>query len=146
AGVDATDLWPAVSHPAALANVVLFFVLVALYLDVVPARAQLARVPARARGWFDPREGVERLTRRDWWLIGGFVAAAFTVAIIHFGWPPEKYFDEIYFARSGLQYLKGAPQFEWTHPPFVKEVIAASILLFGGAGHGDRGEGWRFLN
>lgn len=110
-----------------------------------PGRRFARRVVA-TRGWFDPREGVAALTRRDWWFIAGFVAVAFAIAIVRFGWPPEKYFDEIYFARSGLQYLKGAPQFEWTHPPFVKEVIAASILLFGGAAHGDRGEGWRFLN
>ena len=145
-GVDATNLWPSISRPASLANLVLFFVLGATYLGITAPRDVLAALATGARRWFDPREGVASLTRRDWWLIAGFIAVAFAVAIVHFGWPPEKYFDEIYFAKSGLQYLKGSPQFEWTHPPFTKEVIAVSIWLFGGAGHGDRSEGWRFLN
>ena len=43
AGVDATDLWPAVSHPAALANVVLFFWLGYRYLGARNPRAMPRR-------------------------------------------------------------------------------------------------------
>ncbi len=96
---------------------------------------------AKLRGWFDPREGIARLTRTDWLFMGGFVLVAFAVAIVKLAWPAEKIFDEVYFARAGEEYLKGVPQFEWTHPPFTKLVIALSIALFG-----DNSFGWRCLN
>lgn len=149
-GVDATNLWPLVSHPAALANVALFFWLGYRYLggevaavgagESAPAAA-LAALLQRARSWFDPREGIVRLTRTDWLLMGGFALLAFAVAVVNVGWPPEKIFDEVYFARAGEEYLKGIPQFEWTHPPFTKLLIALSIKLLG-----DNSFGWRFLN
>ena len=165
AQVDATNLWPLVSHPAALANVALFFYLGYRYLgglqseprgatalsDLAPAipaaaggsgiAALSAGIAARLRGWFDPREGIARLSRTDWLLMGGFVAVAFLVAVVNLAWPGEKIFDEVYFARAGEEYLKGVPQFEWTHPPFTKLLIAVSIALFG-----DNSFGWRFLN
>jgi dolichyl-phosphate-mannose--protein O-mannosyl transferase len=149
-GVDATDLWPLVSHPAALANVVLFFWLGYRYLggEATASANQpsafdraWAALLERARTWFDPREGVVRLTRTDWMLMGGFALLAFVLAVVNLGWPNEKIFDEIYFARAGEEYLKGVPQFEWTHPPFTKLLIALSIALLG-----DNSFGWRFLN
>ncbi len=67
--------------------------------------------------------------------------------------PNERYFDEIYYPRSGIEYLKGVRinsdweyPFEWTHPPLTKLLIALSIWMFGGVAHGDSGWGWRFLN
>src|SRR3984893_18490612 len=160
AGVDATDLWPAISHTGALANVALFFWLGYRYLGAAGETADAPLVPQRAqrqtfvqwlitsgRGWFSPREGIAALTRTDWIAIGGFVAVTFAVAIVNSGWPSERIFDEIYFARGGEEYLKGINQFEWTHPPFTKEVIAVSMFLFGGLhGLGNTGYGWRFLN
>ncbi|MBV8643073.1 MAG: glycosyltransferase family 39 protein, partial [Candidatus Eremiobacteraeota bacterium] len=76
-GVNASDLWPAVSHPASLANVVLFFVLGYLYLggvekaeNATPELSMMRRawavVEAKARDWFDPREGTVALSRVDW--------------------------------------------------------------------------------
>lgn len=101
----------------------------------------------RTRAWFDPREGLARLTRLDALLIAAFVTVAFAIAVVNYGWPRERYFDEIYFARSAEDYLRGIPQFEWTHPPFTKLVITLSMLLFGGLhGLGNTGYGWRFLN
>jgi hypothetical protein len=161
AGVDTTNLWPAISHPAALANVVLFFWLGYLYLggaEFSPARAASGTAPAqwpealralavRARGWFDPREGTLGMTRRDYQWAGGIALGAFAIAIVGYWWPPEKIFDEVYFARAGEEYLRHVTQFEWTHPPFTKLVIAVSMLLFGGLhGLGDTSYGWRFLN
>jgi dolichyl-phosphate-mannose--protein O-mannosyl transferase len=185
-GVDATNLWPLISHPAALANVGLFFWLGYRYLGgnleqvdataaesaatpaVAPAStpwwdlpagagigagpdtgvlARLRAILNSARGWFSPREGLAFLTRRDALLIAGFVVVSFLVAIVHYGWPPERIFDEIYFARAGEEYLRGINQFEWTHPPFTKLVIALSMTLFGGLhGLGNTSYGWRFLN
>ncbi len=162
-GIDVTNLWPLVSHPAALANVALFFYLGYRYLGTaepqaagrtelsalaLPAAAEgsrlgglVAALRAQLRGWFDPREGTVRLTRTDWFAMGGFVLVAFAVAIVNLAWPAEKIFDEVYFARAGEEYLKGVPQFEWTHPPFTKLLIALSIALFG-----DNSFGWRCLN
>ncbi|HTJ27039.1 MAG TPA: glycosyltransferase family 39 protein [Candidatus Limnocylindria bacterium] len=151
-GVDATDLWPLISHPAALANVALFFWLGYRYLGGEAPAAAAAPAPSafdrawstlseHARTWFDPREGIVRLTRTDWLLMGGFGLVAFVLAVVNLGWPHEKIFDEIYFARAGEEYLKGIPQFEWTHPPITKLLIALSIALFG-----DTSFGWRFLN
>ncbi|MBV8368996.1 MAG: phospholipid carrier-dependent glycosyltransferase, partial [Candidatus Eremiobacteraeota bacterium] len=161
-GVNATDLWPAISHPAAIANVLLFFWLGYLYLGGASERSAAAApgtaaaapssssaaggLAARARAWFDPREGTVGMTRRDWLLAGAIAAGAFVVAIVGYGWPPEKIFDEVYFARAGEEYLRHITQFEWTHPPFTKLLIALSIWLFGGIPGGDTSYGWRFLN
>ncbi|MDB5026449.1 MAG: hypothetical protein JWO66_138, partial [Candidatus Eremiobacteraeota bacterium] len=102
---------------------------------------------AKARGWFDPREGIVAMTRADWAIAGGIALAAFVVAIVGYGWPPDRIFDEVYFARAGEEYLRNITQFEWTHPPFTKELIALSMWLFGGLhGLGNTSYGWRFLN
>ncbi len=158
-GVDTMNLWPAISHPAALANVVVFFWLGYRYLGGVEYAAEpagavagpwsraFAAAAARARSWFDPREGTVGMTRRDYVLAGGIAAGAFAIAVIGYWWPPDKIFDEVYFARAGEEYLRNVTQFEWTHPPFTKLVIALSMLFFGGLhGLGDTSYGWRFLN
>ena len=41
------------------------------------------------------------------------------------------YFDEIYHARTGYEFLHGLPVYETTHPPLGKVFIAASTALFG---------------
>ncbi len=41
------------------------------------------------------------------------------------------YFDEIYHARTGYEFLHGLSAYEWTHPPLGKVFIAAGIKLFG---------------
>lgn len=159
AGVDTRDLWPLVSHPAAIANVVLFFWLGYLFLGgadsavaAAPAKRRgweeaLGAAAAKTRAWFDPREGTIGMTRTDWWFAGGITVGAFIIGIIGYAWPPEKIFDEVYFARAGEEYLKNITQFEWTHPPFTKLLIALSMLFFGGLnGLGDTSYGWRFLN
>ncbi|HWT05314.1 MAG TPA: glycosyltransferase family 39 protein, partial [Xanthomonadales bacterium] len=149
AGVNVMDLWPSVSHPAALANVLLFFSLGYLYLgggaDAAPTPIDRAvAFLAKARSWFDPREGIVAMTRRDWMFAGGIALVAFVVAVIGLAWPPEKIFDEVYFARGGEEYLRGVTQYEWTHPPFTKLVMALSIAIVGGLhGSGDTSFGWR---
>ena len=155
-GVNASDLWPAISHPAAFANVALFFWAGYLYLGglgeatagAAPAVATpsvsdraWSAVVAKARDWFDPSEGTMRLTRADWAILASLSFIGFVVAVVHLGVPGEKYFDEVYFPLSAEQYLHGVPQREWTHPPLVKLVIAFSIMLTG-----DHPFGWRFLN
>ena len=41
------------------------------------------------------------------------------------------YFDEIYHARTGYEFLHGLTVFETTHPPMGKNFIALSIRTFG---------------
>lgn len=41
------------------------------------------------------------------------------------------YFDEIYHARTGYEFVHGMNVYEWTHPPLGKVFIAAGIKLFG---------------
>jgi dolichyl-phosphate-mannose--protein O-mannosyl transferase len=163
-GVDPTNLWPAISHPTAIANAALFFWLGYRYLgnaiETQPAsaglgeelRAAAGALATRARGWFDPREGIAAMTRVDWLIAAGFTVASFVLCLLWVQYPAERYFDEVYYPRAGEEYLKhldvsGWGPFEFTHPPFTKLLITASMLLFGGLhGLGDTGIGWRFLN
>lgn len=41
------------------------------------------------------------------------------------------YFDEIYHARTGYEFVHGLDVYEWTHPPLGKDIIAIGIKLFG---------------
>ena len=49
------------------------------------------------------------------------------------------YFDEIYHGRTALEHLRNIKPYETTHPPLGKEIIAASIYVFGMTPFG-----WRF--
>ena len=172
AGTNAFDLWPSVTHPLAALNVVLFFVLGYVFLGgaidlpvgersaggktaggktapapggglVAQARAAFA---AGARRWYSPLEGIAAFTRADYLIAIGWSVLSFVLCAMWYYNPGEKIFDEIYYARSGEEYLKHIEQFEWTHPPVTKLVITLSIMLFGGLQHGDWSGGWRFLN
>jgi dolichyl-phosphate-mannose--protein O-mannosyl transferase len=46
-------------------------------------------------------------------------------------YPAEEYFDEVYHAKTALQYLRGEPPTEWVHPPTAKLLIAVPVALFG---------------
>ncbi len=54
-------------------------------------------------------------------------AVAFVSRVAMLGHPPGMYFDEVYHARTGAEYLGGKEVFEWTHPPLGKEIIGFSI-------------------
>ncbi|MDO5293190.1 MAG: glycosyltransferase family 39 protein [bacterium] len=41
------------------------------------------------------------------------------------------YFDEIYHARTGYEFLHGLYTYEWTHPPLGKILIATGMVIFG---------------
>ncbi len=47
------------------------------------------------------------------------------------GDPAEEYFDEVYHARTALEYLRGEPPTEWVHPPTAKLLIAVGVAAFG---------------
>ena len=40
-------------------------------------------------------------------------------------------FDEVYHAKTALQYLQGQNPTEWVHPPTAKLLIAAGVWVFG---------------
>lgn len=122
-----------------------------------PAPSVAAPSPPRAlsaqgRAWFDPREGVAAMKRADWLIASALTIASFVVLAAWVQWPAEKYFDEIYYARAGEEYLRhvdasGWGPFEFTHPPLTKLLITLSMLAFGGLhGLGDTAVGWRFWN
>jgi dolichyl-phosphate-mannose-protein mannosyltransferase len=46
-------------------------------------------------------------------------------------YPPEEYFDEVYHAKTALEYLEGRPPTEWVHPPTAKLLISVGVALFG---------------
>jgi len=157
-GPNLFDLAPLTTHGCALVNVALFLALASRELGWWPAaleanetsdwRRRLRRfgktLLQRASQPFSWRGGVLRWY--DWLLCGGFVALAFAISWYHYAIPHERIFDEIYYARAGNEYLRHIEQYEWTHPPLTKLIIACSMLLFGGLHGGDTSAGWRFLN
>ena len=55
------------------------------------------------------------------------------------GWWNSTYFDEIYHARTGFEFLYGKVPYETSHPPLGKILISLSIAVFGMTPFG-----WRF--
>jgi dolichyl-phosphate-mannose--protein O-mannosyl transferase len=62
-------------------------------------------------------------------LLLALVAAA--VRLPRLGFPREEIFDEVYHAKTALQYLNGQAPTEWVHPPTAKLLIAVGIWAFG---------------
>lgn len=62
-------------------------------------------------------------------LAAALVAALFRLPGL--GYPREEYFDEVYHAKTALQYLRGEPPTEWVHPPLAKLLIAVPVAVFG---------------
>ncbi|HWX24471.1 MAG TPA: phospholipid carrier-dependent glycosyltransferase, partial [Vicinamibacteria bacterium] len=69
--------------------------------------------------------------RKDFWIGVSFLVLAAALRLPRLGFPPEEVFDEVYHARTALQYLHGEPPTEWVHPPMAKLLIAAGIWTFG---------------
>ncbi len=66
-------------------------------------------------------------------------AVALVSRLLGLGHPPGMYFDEVYHARAGAEYIAQKEVFEYTHPPFAKELQALSINYLSGFGS-KRGE------
>ncbi len=43
----------------------------------------------------------------------------------------EMYFDEVYHARTGYEYINHLGIYEWTHPPLGKNFLSLGIYIFG---------------
>ncbi len=69
--------------------------------------------------------------RRDLLLALLMAALAVAVRLPRLGFPPEEIFDEVYHAKTALQYLNGQPPTEWVHPPTAKLLIAVGVWMFG---------------
>jgi dolichyl-phosphate-mannose-protein mannosyltransferase len=69
--------------------------------------------------------------RRTLVLLGVVALAAALFRFPGLGYPGEEYFDEVYHAKTALQYLRGQPPTEWVHPPTAKLLIAVGVALFG---------------
>lgn len=72
-----------------------------------------------------------KLDRRDLWIGAAFLLLAALLRLPRLGFPSEEIFDEVYHAKTALQYLRGEPPTEWVHPPTAKLLIAIGIRLFG---------------
>ena len=64
-------------------------------------------------------------------LVVALVAAVFRLPGLTY--PKEEYFDEVYHAKTALQYLRGEAPTEWVHPPTAKLLIAVPVALAGWA-------------
>ncbi len=157
AGVNAADLWPAARIIFSSLGVLVFFYLGNAYLvddepEALPA--EQAAKPAKAtpkneapRRWYEPGEGLGGLVwPLDYLVATGLGIGAFLLSFVNYWFPPEKIFDEVYFARAAEEYLKNLRIYENTHPPFTKLLITLSTMMFGGLAHGDNSTGWRFLS
>ncbi|HSD26859.1 MAG TPA: phospholipid carrier-dependent glycosyltransferase [Vicinamibacteria bacterium] len=69
--------------------------------------------------------------RRTLVLLGAIALAAALFRLPGLSYPGSEYFDEVYHAKTALQYLRGEPPTEWVHPPTAKLLIAVGVALFG---------------
>ncbi|MEO6836273.1 MAG: phospholipid carrier-dependent glycosyltransferase [Candidatus Tumulicola sp.] len=160
AGANSQNLWGAGTTVLALLAVGTFFALgyqflggdTAAELESAHAgrdgdRRSPAAVAPGARHWFDPREGLAAMRAPlDYVIMAALGVGNFVLSFIGYWWPPDKVFDEIYFARAGEEYLANLRIYENTHPPLTKLLVTISMMLFGGMPHGHGLGGWTGLN
>jgi dolichyl-phosphate-mannose-protein mannosyltransferase len=60
-----------------------------------------------------------------------FAAASAAFRLPRLGFPDAEMFDEVYHAKTALQYLQGVNPTEWVHPPTAKLLIAIGVWVFG---------------
>ena len=60
-----------------------------------------------------------------------FAAGSAAFRLPRIGFPPLEMFDEVYHAKTALQYLQGVNPTEWVHPPTAKLLIAVGVWIFG---------------
>ena len=160
AGVNAQNLWGLWTAFFSLVAVGTFFWLGYVYLGASETGAAAA-LPREQRGepvvleesdvgarhWFDPREGLAAMrVPLDYAIVTALGVGNFILSFIGYWWPPDKVFDEIYFARAGEEYLQNMRIYENTHPPLSKLLITFSMMLFGGMPKGHGLGGWTALN
>ncbi len=75
-------------------------------------------------------QAIRKLTKRDWYLIGGLTALAALLRFVNLSHPHEIVFDETYFANFAHDYLTHTKFFD-AEPPLGKFLIAGGEWLFG---------------
>ncbi|MGA8576801.1 MAG: phospholipid carrier-dependent glycosyltransferase [Candidatus Cybelea sp.] len=159
-GANAQNLWGGWTVAFSFLSVGTFFWLGYQYLgatdtgsqraaaaDEPRAQAEAADAVGDVRHWFDPREGLAAMrVPLDCAIAGALGIGNFVLSFVGYWWPPDKVFDEIYFARAGEEYLQNLRIYENTHPPLSKLLITFSIVLFGGMPKGHGLGGWTGLN
>ncbi len=86
----------------------------------------MGRSPLGPRLRWDPRRWHSTILT-----LLALTACAALARLPRLGVPPSEMFDEVYHARTALEYLQGRPPTEWVHPPLAKLLIAAGVALFG---------------
>jgi dolichyl-phosphate-mannose--protein O-mannosyl transferase/Gpi18-like mannosyltransferase len=153
-GVDAANLWGWGTSIYSLLAVGTFFALGYVNLgrgeaDMVAEEARAARrtqAKSFARKHFNPTEGLSQMGVIDYLSMGLLGVVNFVLSYVNYWYPPDKVFDEIYFARGAEEYLKNMRIYENTHPPLSKLLVTLSVMLSGGLNGGDNSHGWRFLD
>lgn len=161
-GVDAHNLWGVATSMYSLVAVATFFVLGYLFLGSPSPVAQTdedaASSPAAfpALPWerwrkpfdcFDPRAGMSTMRAPlDYIVMSALGVGSFVLSFVRYWYPPDKVFDEVYFARAAEEYLRNVRIYENTHPPLSKLLVTLSVMLFGGMPHGQGLGGWVGLN
>ncbi len=93
-----------------------------------------SRMPDRSPSLSGEPRG--RLDKLDLWLVAALIITILTFRIWRLDEPRQMYFDEVYHARTGAEFLQdwryNIPHdiFEWTHPHFAKYVIAGGLTVF----------------
>jgi 4-amino-4-deoxy-L-arabinose transferase-like glycosyltransferase len=117
-------------------------------VDEEPDRATSAvDGPSRPAGLADGTADAEAVIERPKWTLAlhpvgrrgallavGIFVLAFVMRLAGLGHPPGMYFDEVYHARAGAEYLANKEVFEYTHPPLAKEIIGFAIHHMAGFG------------
>ncbi len=79
----------------------------------------------RRRGWTEP------ITGADYVIAGAFAVTFYVFALWRLATPPVQIFDEVYHARTAMDYVAGRDPHEWTHPPLSKLIAAVSLNVWG---------------
>ena len=109
------------------------------------AKRRAAATKSPAPAFAEPAGGAMRAPL-DYLIAAALALGSFALMFYRYWFPPEKIFDEIYFARAAEEYLQRRYIYESTHPPLTKLLITLSTVLFGGMPGGDNSHGWRFLD
>ncbi|HZY98436.1 MAG TPA: hypothetical protein VFE36_02595 [Candidatus Baltobacteraceae bacterium] len=91
--------------------------LVAVFALLVVGIEKLRGVPIAKRPVREWNDDSVPLNRRDYIAMTACGISSFLLSIAGYWRPPEKIFDEVYFARAAEEYLRNARIYENTHPP-----------------------------
>jgi hypothetical protein len=93
------------------------------------------RLPDRSRLLHG--EGAGRLDKLDLLIMAVLLIGVLTLRLFRLSDPYEFHFDEVYHARTAMEFLQGwnygIPHeiYEWTHPPLAKYAMAEGIAYLG---------------